>query len=77
MESKHMNLHECLAVTAKAVELEAAGRVEEARYLERTIPIPPHLAKVVKDKFGLDFLLKLDRNLAEVEDAYGQDWLRK
>jgi hypothetical protein len=77
MESKHMTLHERLAISAKAAELAAAGREEEARYLDRTVPIPPYMAKIVKDKLGLDFLLKLDVNMAEVEDAYGQGWLSK
>jgi hypothetical protein len=77
MESKHMNLNECLAVGVKAAELSAAGREAEARQLERTIPIPPYMARIVKDKLGLEFLLKLDRNMAEVEDAYGKEWLSK
>jgi hypothetical protein len=77
MESKHMNLHECLAVGAKAAELAAAGREDDARRLDRTIPIAPWAAKIVKDKLGLEFLLEMDCNMAEVEDAYGKDWLSK
>jgi hypothetical protein len=77
MESKHMNLHECLAVGVKAAELSAAGREDEASALDRSMPLPPHLAKVIKDKLGLEFLLNMDWNMAEVEDAYGKAWLSR
>jgi hypothetical protein len=77
MESKHMNLHECLAVGAKAAELRKAGREDEAMAMGRSMPMPPHLAKIVKDKLGLEFLLKMDWNMAEVEDTYGKEWLSR
>jgi hypothetical protein len=75
MESKHMNLHEFLAIGAKAAKLRKEGRADEARRLECSRPIAPWAAKIVKDKFGLQFLLNLGFNMAEVEDAFGKEWL--
>jgi hypothetical protein len=39
------------------------------------MPLPPYLAKVIKEKVGLDSLLSLGWNLSEVEAEYGKDWL--
>jgi hypothetical protein len=43
----------------------------------KTAPMPPYIAKVYKDKLGLDTLLSLDWNLSEVEAEFGKDWLVK
>jgi hypothetical protein len=72
-----MSFDERLAINVKAIELSKAGKEDEAMALGRSKPMPPYLAKIVKDKLGLEFLLKLDYNMAEVEDAYGKEWLSR
>ena len=70
-----MTLDEKLAISCKAAELSDAGDEEGSERLMKTIPMPPYLAKVYKDKLGLDVLLSLGWNLSEVEAKYGKDWL--
>jgi len=59
----------------RACMLRRAGDEEGYSRLMRTIPLPPYLAKVFKEKVGLDCLLKLEWNLSEVEAEFGSDWL--
>jgi len=59
----------------QACMLKRAGDEEGYDRLMRTIPLPPYLAKVFKEKVGLDCLLKLNWNLSEVEAEFGSDWL--
>jgi len=59
----------------QACMLLEAGDEEGYDRLMRTIPLPPYLAKVFKEKVGLDCLLKLNWNLSEVEAEFGSDWL--
>ena len=72
-----MTLDEKLAISCKAAELRKAGDEEGALRLMKTAPMPPYIAKVYKDKLGLDTLLSLGWNLSEVEAEYGKDWLVK
>ena len=72
---KHMTLDEKLAIACKAAALDDAGDKEGASRLIRTAPMPPYIAKVIKEKVGLDFLLNNGWNLAEVEAEFGPDWL--
>ena len=71
-----MTLDEKLAISNKACALLQAGDREGYSRLTRTMPLPPYLAKVIKEKVGLDCLLNLDWNLSEVEAEFGSDWLR-
>jgi len=71
-----MTLDEKLAISCKAAELRKAGDKEGADRLLMTAPLPPYIAKVIKEKVGLDCLLKLGWNLSEVEAEFGSDWLR-
>ena len=75
--SQTMTLDEKLAIGCKAVELKKAGDSEGYSRLMRTIPLPPYLAKVIKDKVGLDFLLNTGWNMAEVEVEFGTEWLHQ
>jgi hypothetical protein len=59
----------------QAVELRHAGKVAEAKVLERTIPIQPWAAEFIKKYLGLDALLTAGVNLAEAEQKYGREWL--
>jgi len=70
-----MTLDEKLAITNKAAALRKAGDEEGASRLLRSVPIPPYMAKVIKDKLGLDILLQCGRNLYEVEAEFGSSWL--
>jgi hypothetical protein len=75
--SQTMTLDEKLAISSKAAALWYAGDKEGSDRLTRTMPLPPYLAKVIKEKVGLDILLQLGWNLSEVEEEFGADWLRR
>jgi hypothetical protein len=75
-QAQTMTLDEKLAISCKAAELWQAGDKEGYGRTIMTAPLPPYLAKVIKEKVGLDCLLKLGWNLSEVEAEYGSDWLR-
>jgi hypothetical protein len=72
-----MTLDEKLAISCKAAALRKAGDKEGATRLLRTAPMPPYLAKVAKEKIGVDFLINGGWNLSEAEAAFGADWLSK
>ena len=74
-QAQTMTLHEKLAVGMKAIELKKQGKMEEALELEKTIPLPPYMAKWAKKRFGAEALLKTGWNLSEAEAEYGPDWL--
>ena len=70
-----MSLDEKLAIGIKAAELYYAGDKEGYSRLTRSIPLPPYLAKVLKEKVGADFLIINGYNLSEAEAEFGSDWL--
>jgi len=70
-----MSLDEKFSILRKANALEDAGDEGGADRLMRSLPLPPYLAKVYKEKLGLDFLLNMGWNLSEVEAAFGSEWL--
>ena len=72
-----MSISEKLAISNKAIALKKAGDLEGADRLLKTVPLPPHLAKVMKEKQGLDVLLNSGWNLSEAEAEFGAEWLRK
>jgi hypothetical protein len=72
-----VTLDEKLAVSNKAFELLDAGDEEGYTRLTRTIPMPPYLAKIMKEKMGGDFLIKGGWNLSEAEAEFGSGWLSK
>ena len=72
---KHMTLDEKLAIACKAAALDDAGDKEGANRLIKTAPLPFYIAKVIKEKVGLDYLLNSGWNLSEVEAEFGSDWL--
>jgi hypothetical protein len=41
----------------------------------KTAPLPPYIAKVIKEKVGADFLVNSGWNLSEAEAEFGQNWL--
>jgi hypothetical protein len=70
-----MSLHDKLQLKVKSLELEKQGKFEEAKKLQRQIPLAPYLAKTAKETIGADFLIKGGFNLSEAEAAFGPDWL--
>ena len=76
-EGRMMTLHEKLELGIKSIELRKQGKFEEAERVHKQIPIPPYLAKFLKEHLGLEALLQGGWNLAEVEAEYGPDWLSK
>jgi hypothetical protein len=77
MAGQMMTLKEKLAVGIKIAELRNAGKEDEAMTLHKTVPIPPFLAKIMKEKVGADYLIKSGWNLAEAEAEFGPDWLSR
>jgi hypothetical protein len=76
MTGETMTLKEKLSIGVKAAELRDAGRDGDALALEKTVPMPPFLAKILKEKAG-DYLIKSGWNLSEAEAAFGKDWLSR
>ena len=74
-QTQTMTLDEKLDIGCKAAELWDAGDEEGYMRLMKTIPMPPYLAKVAKEKIGADFLINGGWNLSEVEAEFGPDWL--
>jgi len=72
-----MTLDEKLAISNKALALWEAGDEEGSSRLTRSIPMPPYLAKIMKEKMGVDYLINGGWNLAEAEAEFGQDWLSR
>jgi len=70
-----MTFEEKLAISNKACALSAAGDEEGYSRLMRTIPLPPYLAKIGKEKLGVDFIKNSGWNLSEVEAEFGYNWL--
>jgi hypothetical protein len=70
-----MSIHEKLQLKVKSLELEKQGKFEEAKKLQRQIPMPPYLAKTAKETIGADFLIRGGWNLSEAEAEFGSDWL--
>ena len=75
MDQKQMTEREKADIFMKTIELKEAGRIEEADALYKTIPLPPYLAKIIKETFGAYYLICGGWNLAEAEAQYGSDWL--
>jgi hypothetical protein len=72
-----MTLDEKLAVSNKAGELWRSGDEEGCIRLTKTIPLPPYIAKVIKEKVGLEYLINSGWNLSEVETEFGFNWLNR
>ena len=70
-----MTLDEKLAISCRSVELGKAGDEEGASRLIRSIPMPPYLAKVYKEKVGVKELIESGWNLSEAEAEFGKNWL--
>jgi hypothetical protein len=76
-QAQTMTLDEKLETTRKAFELLDAGDPDGYSRLTRSIPMPPYLAKIAKEKIGADFLINGGWNMVEAEAEFGQDWLHR
>ena len=72
-----MTLDEKLDITLRAFALKEAGDGEGFSRLLRTAPLPPYLAKIYKEKIGVEQLLKSGWNLSEAEAEFGPGWLTR
>jgi hypothetical protein len=72
-QAQTMTLDEKLAIGCKAAELWDAGDEEGAMRLMKTAPIPPYIAKVIKEKAGAKYLEGW--NLSEAEAEFGHGWI--
>ena len=70
-----MSLDEKLAISVKACKLYQAGDKEGFSRVIRTAPMPPYLAKIYKERVGVEQLKKSGWNLSEAEAEFGTDWL--
>jgi len=77
MSKETMSIGEKLDITLRAYDLKDAGDTEGYQRLLRTVPLPPYLAKVFKEKVGVDYLINSGWNLSEAEAEFGSDWLSK
>jgi len=76
-QGQTMTLDEKLAVLNKAGSLWRAGKIEESERLSKTVPIPSYIAKIMKEKMGLDFLINGGWNLSEAEAEFGPSFFSK
>jgi hypothetical protein len=77
LQAQTMTLDEKLTVLKKAAALQDAGDEEGSSRLIRTVPMPSYLAKVMKEKMGVDYLINGGWNLSEAEAEFGSDWLSR
>jgi hypothetical protein len=75
VEHRLMTEREQADLFMEAHRLRKEGRKEEATAVQRRVPLPAFLAKVLKEEMGADFLIQHGWNLAEAEAEYGPDWL--
>jgi hypothetical protein len=76
-QAQTMTLDEKLAISNRAFTLLEAGDREGYDRLIKTIPLPPYLAKVMKEKVGMEFFTRYNWNLSEVEAEFGPDYISK
>jgi len=76
-QAQTMTLDEKLATSNRAFTLLEAGDKEGYSRLIRSIPMPPYLAKIYKEKVGVEPLINGGWNLSEAEAEFGKDWLSR
>ena len=72
-----MSIGDKLTILNKAVALRQSGDYEGYSRLTRSVPMPPYLAKIYKEKIGLEPLINSGWNLSEAEAEFGSDFTRK
>ena len=74
-QTQTMTLDEKLSISNRALDLLDAGDREGYNRLMKTAPLPPYIAKVIKEKVGVDYLINSGWNLSEAEAEFGHNWL--
>ena len=77
LQTQTMTFDEKLAISNKACLLLEAGDREGYSRLTKTIPLPPYLAKIMKEKVGPEYLINSGWNLSEAEAEFGPGWLSR
>jgi hypothetical protein len=73
-----MSLDEEFAIGLKALELKKQGKMDEYWKTMKSLPVPPYLARVIKDKWKAgDWLKESGWNLSEAEAEFGPGWLAR
>jgi hypothetical protein len=70
-----MTREQRLAIIDAANEASGRGDYEEMVRVSKMLPLPPYLAKAVKEMHGKGYLLNLGYDLSEAEAEYGAGWL--
>ena len=76
-QAQTMTLDDKLALSGKAATLWDTGDKEGFIRLIMSMPMPPYLAKIYKEKVGVKQLIEGGWNLSEAEAEFGADWLNK
>ena len=76
-QTQNMTIEEKGDTAYRAALLSKSGDEEGATRLLISIPMPPYLAKIFKEKVGIDFLVNGGWNLSEAEAEFGRDWYSK
>ena len=63
------------AILMKAHELKKQGKLDEYEKTMKSIPLQPYLAKIAKENFGAETLIKTGWNLSAAEAEFGPGWL--
>ena len=74
-QAQVMPLEEQAAISLKALEFKKQGNLDDYEKTIKQLPLPPYLAKAVKEYLGTDTLLKTGWNLSEAEAEFGHKWL--
>jgi len=76
-QQKTFTMEEEVAISLKALELKKQGKLEESMALQKSLPLAPYIAQIIKDYFGVDNLIKTGWNLSAVEAEFGPGWFNK
>ena len=74
-QAQTMTLDEKFAILNRAIELKKSGDLEGYDRLVMSVPLPPYLAKVMKEKVGMEFFTRYNWNLSEVEAEFGPNYI--
>ncbi|MDR0308151.1 MAG: hypothetical protein LBI42_15155 [Chitinispirillales bacterium] len=77
MSKETMTVSEKLRISNEAIALKKAGDIDGYDRLMKTLPLPPYIAKVIKEKVGLEYVTNSGWNLSEVKAEFGSAWLTK
>ena len=74
-QAQIMSQEEKTAIALKAIEFKNQGKLEEYEKTMKQIPLAPYLAKIAKENFGAETLIKTGWDLTAAEAEFGPNWL--